>query len=627
MIRRNFRLPEIAVVVAFWAAGSVEAQERIPPRPLRVVSAYRGALEGGTRSESGRPGANYWQQRADYRIQAELDVVEGRLTGHEVITYHNNSPDDLEQLFIRVEQNVFAPGARRNRRAPITGGASIGSVTVNGTDVEYSHPGGGYYEALTLLQIELESPIATGSVAEIEISWQHTIPPAPTFRNGNFQGRIFAVAQWYPRVAVYDDVYGWDRAPYLGDGEFYLEYGDFDVELTVPTGWLVGATGTITNARQVLAPAAASRLEAAANSDATVRVIDVGHRESREGTNSSNDGKLTWKYHAEDVRDFAWSTSNEYVWDAARANDSVIAHAFYRPELDAWTEGVSYVTHTIRSFSAYLGDYAYPQLTITEGPVGGMEYPMLIFNPSTNNPRGLAGVTIHEGGHQWFPMMVGNMEKKHAWMDEGIISYWDEVSSAELAGSKLAPWGANQFYLAFAGTEAEVPLMRHTDLVNPHGQRGLAAYTKPAVVLGVLREVLGDDVFVAAFRDFFESWKFKHPQPWDFFNTFERHAGQDLDWFWRPLFFETDVMDHSVSVSGDRTVITIRDHGDVVLPATFVVELDEGGAIEHTVPITHWLAGNDTYVLELDGHASSVTLDPRSAFPDVDRTNNSWVRE
>ncbi len=626
------RFPMGGMILLALASGSAPAQEtaqRIAPRPLRVPVTFRDAERNGTRTEAGEPGPNYWQQDVDYTIRASLDVSTGVITGSEVIIYRNNSPDTLRTVVVKLEQNVFSEGARRNRRAPITGGVTIDRIQVNGGDVEtrYYLAGSTYYEARTLLLVDLRNPLATHETVAIEIDWRHVVPPSPTFRTGNQNGDVFAVGQWYPKVSVYDDVYGWDTSPYLGDGEFYLEYGNFDVRLTVPAGWLIGATGTLANAEEVLAPDVIERLDRAAASETVVQVVGPEGSGAGPATSGSDGQTLTWHFSAENVRDFAWSTSSNYLWDAVGAGGGVVAHALYRPQLRAWNQAARYAAHAIRTFSRDIGEYVYPQITVAEGPIGGMEYPMIVFNPSSDDPRSVAGVTIHEVAHQWFPMTVGNIEGKHAWMDEGFVSYWEELSLAELWGEDEPRWGANQFYLAFAGTEAEVPLMRHTDLVNPHGERTLAAYTKPAVILGALREVVGDDVFLQAFRDFFESWKFKHPQPWDFFNTFERHAGADLDWFWRPLFFETDVLDHaveSVAYVGGETTITIRDNGDVILPTPVTITMEDGSVTQKLVAPREWLDGGRIQYLTVDGRVSKVELDPEFTFPDVNRDDNVW---
>ena len=630
----NLALLSAVVLLSGLAPRVAAAQSAAPP------AAFDAAVVAGTRSEDGRPGASYWQNGADYAIEASLDPTTGLVTGRETITYHNRSPHALERLILHLDQNVFAPGARRNRRAPITGGMTVSDVRLDGAEVQAQHPGGGYQQSLTLLEIRPTSQVAAGATVEIELAWSFTVPPAPTFRNGNLDDVVFAVAQWYPRMAVYDDVYGWDLTPYLGDGEFYLEYGDFDVALTVPSGWLIGATGVLTNPQEVLTPATLRRLaDARSRTDETVRVVPANERGAGRATVGSEGTPLTWRFHAENVRDVAFSTSNEYVWDVRTTASGVEAQALYRPEFGAWEETARYAAFTIETLSEWIRPYPWPHVTITEGPVGGMEYPMMVFNPGSNNPRGVAGVTIHETAHQWFPMTVGSMEAKHAFMDEGFVSYFDEEAAAVLWGEDAPRWGENRGYLRVAGTEQEVPLLRHTDLVSPYGARGLAAYTKPAVMLGALREIIGDDVFEAAFRDYAETWAFKHPQPWDFFNLIERHAGQDLDWFWGPAFAETATLDvgvASVRVSGTGTDIELVVRGGLIVPTPVRITMDDGSVENRLVKIEVWqLAatqldpgpdGSHTVRLgTIPGTAVRVELDPDGLFPDVDRSNNVWT--
>ena len=623
---------------AFAAPGGVDAQAGgSAPAPVVAPADFRAAVAGATRGADGRPGARYWQQRADYVIEARLDPASGRVTGSETITYANRSPDTLRSVLLHLEQNVFAPGARRNRRAPVTGGIEVSGLRVDGRPVEGRHPGRGYYEALTLLEVPLPAPLPPGGRTTVEASWSFTVPPAPTFRTGNLDGEVFAVAQWYPRVAVYDDVDGWDATLYLGDGEFYLEYGDFDVSLTVPEGWLVGATGTLRNPQEVLSPEAARRLALAQRVDTVVRVVDSPMLEAGRATADASGGWLTWRFTAEDVRDVAFAASDAWVWDAVRVaatdagrpagEEPALAMALYRPRFGAWREAARYAAFTVERMSDWIGPYRYPRLTITEGPVGGMEYPMLVFNPSTDDPRALASVTIHESAHQWFPMMVGSHEARYAWMDEGFVSHFDELALAELLGEAPPRWGETGSYLRVAGTEDEVPLMRPTDLVSPYGARTLAAYTKPAVVLGALRGVVGDSVFAAAFRDYFASWQLRHPRPWDFFATVERHAGRDLDWFWRPLFYETDVLDHAVAgveKDGGGSTVVLRSLGGVVLPTPLELTMADGTVRREWVPAETWLAVGREHRLAVPGDVQRVVLDPGGRFPDVDRSNNAW---
>ena len=631
---RAFRpdvLRTLSLPLLLASAAPLAARQYVGPNgELDPPAAFDAAVAAGTRTPDGRPGPGYWQNRADYRIEATLDPVEGRVTGRGTIRYENRSPDALDRLVVHLDQNVFAPGARRNRRTPITGGIELGPVRLDGAPVESRHVGRGYTEALTLLEVTPAAPIAPGTVATLDFEWTFIVPPAPTFRNGNLDFDVFAVAQWYPRMAVYDDVYGWDETPYLGDGEFYLEYGDFDVALTLPSGWLVGATGVLVNEDEVLTDAVLENLAAARSRPGeTVHVVPETLRGAGRATRAAEGAPVTWRFRAENVRDFAFSTSANYLWDARVAASGVESYAFYRPQVaEVWAEAAGFVDFTIRTMSDGVYPYPWPRATTTEGPVGGMEYPMMVFISGGRSPRSLAGVTIHEMAHQWFPMIVGSMEAKHAFMDEGFVSYFDEEAAAVLWDDDDPRWGDNGGYLRVAGTESEVPILRHTDLVSPYGARSLAAYTKPAVMLGALREIVGRDVFEAAFRDYAQSWAFRHPQPWDFFHTVERHAGRDLDAFWVPAFAETATWNAAVEeIQSDATTSTaiLRGTGRLVLPTPVRITLVGGDVVERVVSPEAWRAAGLRVELEVRGRIERVELDPDGLYPDVDATDD--VRE
>ena len=620
-----------AVIIAILCADGLLAAQTGTPAAQRVqpASAFEKAVAGGTRTGTGNPGRAYWQQRVDYLIRAALDTESGRVHGSERILYHNRSPDSLDRIVLHIDQNVYAPGARRNRRVPVTGGAEIHRITIDGNNVpvRYYNQQSRYYMAATLLDLPLPDGLAPGDSMVLEVTWEFTVPPAPTFRNGNLDGQVFAVAQWYPRVAVYDDVYGWDTSPYLGDGEFYLEYGNFDVWLSLPPEWLVAASGELRNPEQVLRAPVLDRYRQVPSEGTVTHVVrrgDIGRT-----TQSDSTGRVLWHFTASNVRDFAFSTSNRYLWDRS-STGPVVVNAFYRPGFPAWSRATEYESNAIGRLSKQLGAYPYQQITAAEGPVGGMEYPMLVFIAGGANARGLLGVLTHEIAHQWFPMVVGSMEAKHAWMDEGFVSYFTPLITADFLHERPPSWGANEAYLMVAGSEGEVPLMRHTDLVNPYGARTLAAYTKPAVVLGALEEVVGPDVLAAAFRDYFGTWSFKHPQPWDFFNLIERHAQRDLDWFWRPLFFETATFDQEIAAVGvedTRTEVEIRNLGGVILPALVSARLEDGSTWSGKVEVDHWLTGERSVLIEIPGRAVEIQLDPDRKFPDINRSNNHWRRQ
>ena len=615
-------------------------------RPVPVPASYRAAVERGTRSETGQPGPQYWQQRVSYRIRASLDPQTRVLRGSERVVLHNRSPAPLPDVYLNLYQNVFSEGVPRNRTAPITGGVTLERVAAGGQPLEVRTPQQlrvtgnavvtpGYAVQGTLARLLLPRPVAPGDSVVLEIDWRHTVPPTGAFRTAwedALGGRVFQVAQWYPQVAVFDDIHGWDATPYLGDGEFYLEYGDFDVALTLPAGWLVGATGELQNPQEVLTPEAQRRL-ASLPADSTVPVVSESDlragRITRTGPSS-----LTWRFRASDVRDFAWAASDRYVWDARKAEvegRTIPVHAFYRPGAPGWEQAARYGEHATEFFSRLLIPYIYPQITISEGPIYGMEYPQLVFIARPAKAEDLYSVIAHEVGHEWFPMMVGQNEAAYAWMDEGFTTYNEDSARIEFFPERDAFAETRESYLRVAGTEAEVPLMRHTDLVSPYGARGVAAYTKPGTLLRSLRAVVGDSVFAEAMRTYARDWLLKHPTPWDFFSTVERVAGRDLDWFWYPWWFETGTLD--IAVAGVEPYeggvrITLEDRGDIPAPVVVRVTADNGATAEVEIPIAAWTAEerrSATFGLPVPGVAARVEVDPDQLFPDVQRDNNVWT--
>ena len=635
------------------ATAAADSARRWNLRPVPTSEAFRRGLASGTRTAAGQPGARYWQQSVAYRIRAELDPRTTVLRGSERIVYRNRSPDTLATIVLNLYQNIYTENAARNRRAPNTGGVTLERVVAQGTALAErpaasvgivrvaENPPVGYAVEGTLGRLVLPRPVAPGDSAVLEIDWHHGVPPAPTFRTAwedALGARAFVVGQWYPQVAVYDDLNGWDATPYLGDGEFYLEYGDFDVDLTLPAGWIVGATGTLANAADVLSPRTRERLARAAASDSVVHVVTAADLASGAALARPADGRLTWRFSARNVRDFAFAASDHYLWDAARATVSdsaggeraVTVSALYRPGAAGWDRAWRYGQHAISYLGRLVIPYVYPQATIAEGPIGGMEYPMLVFIPRPSAAEDLQSVIAHELGHQWFPMLVGSDEASYAWMDEGVNSYYEDRSVEDFFPGTHA--GSVGSYLRVAGHDAEVPLMRHTDLVSPYGARTVAAYTKPAAVLLALRGVLGDSTFNRAMREYARAWSFRHPQPWDFFGTFERVARRDLDWFWYPWFFETGVLDQAIEsvrpVSGGVEVV-IRDRGDNPMPVFVAASSGGGMTTEQEAEVGEWLRDGGTRTLTVliptSGVPTKVELDPRHLLPDVDRANNVWT--
>mgnify|MGYP006137099807 CR=1 FL=1 len=607
---------------------------------------YTAALRNNTRSASGAPGQRYWQQRVRYSIQASLDPATRRINGTERIVYHNRSPNALSQVVFNLYQNLFTEEFTGKNSPLNTGGVTLTKFVYNGTAVgpltqqQYeanqreNRPSVGYLTTATISRVRLPSPIAPGDSAVFEIDWNFRVPPSMAPRTGfedALGGRVLQVAQWYPQIAVYDDVVGIDVTPYREQGEFYLEYGDFDVALTLPAGWTVGATGELVNADEILRPEVRQRLASASSSDETVTILpstEFGTTGATTGTDS-----VTWRFTARDVRDFAWATSNRYQWDARRAQvggRTVMVHTLFRPGAPNWNESAAFGEHAIEFHSRGVVPYAYPQITISEGPIYGMEYPMVNFIGRPTSRLELYQVITHEVAHEWFPMMVGQDEAAFAWMDEGFATYIESQAVADLFRD-FDPWEEPRTtYLDIAGDKGEVPLMRHIDLVFGEPW-GVSAYYKPGTLLRSLQRILGDSVMSQAMRTYTNEWMFKHPYPWDFFNTMERVSGRDLDWFFYPFWYRTVTFDQTIGGVTQTTggvQVTVRDVGQVPAPTDIVVTTASGQRVTQTIPIERWLSPSTrsvTVTIPVNGPVSRVELDPEQYFPDVNRRNNVWT--
>jgi hypothetical protein len=605
----------------------------LPQDTLPIPHAYLDALESGTRSRTGAPGPDYWQQRVDYDIRARLHPDQARVSGSEVIRYENRSPDSLTEIWLNLPQNVFAPGNPRNRTAPITGGFDLERVVVQGEEISLDSRG---RSLPTVVGIELPEPLGPGGVAELEIDWSFEVPER-TFRMGREGNEVFYLAQWFPHVAVYDDLQGWVRDPYLGDGEFYLDYGDYRVEITAPEGWLVSASGVLQNPEEVLRPAAAERFRSLSR-DRVTHVVSRAERDAGEATASGDgDGLLRWRYVAENVRDFAWGSSDRYVWDATVAEyqdqtggpRSSAIHSLYRPEQANWERSAEYARHSIEAHSHWY-PYPYPQMTVNEGVIGGgMEYPMITIIGGGRTPLSLYGVISHELAHMWWPMVVGSNERRHAWMDEGLASFSEDLFTPTLFPESPGGLGSMRGYLRVAGSDMETESMRPADLYGPFGNRGLASYGKPATVFRALRGILGDATFDEAMRAYIQRWAFKHPNPLDLFWSFEDVTGQDLDWFFYPWLYTTRVMDQaidglSVEEGGRRITVFLADQGEIAMPVHLEVEVVGGAPVRVTTDAAAWKDGRMEVELSLPGSVRRVVLDPEMWFPDVNREDNVW---
>lgn len=598
------------------------------------------------RSASGQPGPNYWQNRADYFIQSKLDPANHEISGQVSITYTNNSPDVLDFIWLQLDQNQFNDASRGGKSTPLTGGRYGNTGFPGGYTLEEIKAVKAAKSILsshliddTRLQLRLSDPVRPGEKITISMKFSFQIPRYGSDRLGRLEtknGVIYELAQWYPRVCVYDDIQGWNVLPYLGAGEFYLEYGDIEYHLTVPKEHLVVGSGELLNAKEVLTAEQQARFSKASQSDETVMIRsadEIGQATSRP------QGKdwLTWKFRCTQTRDVAWASSAAFVWDAARiklpSGKTAMAQSAYPSEVgsnSAWGRSTEYVKASIEFYSSFLSEYPYPNAVNVAGVISGMEYPGIVFCGHEAKGKALWGVTDHEFGHIWFPMIVGSNERKFAWMDEGFNTFINQYSTKNFNnGEYYGPLNPRQMSGFIHDKE---PIMTIPDVISPRNL-GILAYYKPAMGLTLLREVvLGEDRFDFALKTYIKRWAYKHPTPYDFFRTIENAAGEDLGWFWKGWFFEDWKIDQGIKevtyVNQDPSqgaLITLINQEKLPMPVQMAIKYTNGQVERVVLPVEIWQKGAEWKFYHPSKNAiESIIVDPDGHYPDVKTDNNTW---
>jgi Peptidase family M1 domain len=603
------------------------------------------------RMATGTPGPKYWQNSADYKITAELDDENKSLSGTVVITYKNNSPQDLPFVWLQMDQNIYSlqsrgvaitdlSGGRWANRDAFDGGYELKSVKLVEPTTNKAVPVD-YLVTDTRMQVKLPARLRSGGTLKLAIEYAFKIPQYGTDRMGRLEtknGWIYELAQWYPRMCVLDNVVGWNTLPYLGQGEFYLEYGNIEYNITAPADMIVVGSGELLNPLEVLTPTEIHRLAQARNSETTVAIR--GENEVTDAASRPAKTRLTWKFKCNGTRDVAWAASKAFIWDAARidlpSGKKALAQSVYPVESagdSAWGRSTEYVKGCIEYYSNYLYEFTYPVATNVAGVVGGMEYPGIVFCGSKSRKGGLWGVTRHEFGHNWFPMIVGSNERKYPWMDEGFNTFINGVAdSAFNKGEYLRPVRArtNMARLFFGAT---VPIMTIPDAMPTQMEWGTLSYNKPGTGLELLREeILGKERFDYAFRYYVHEWAFKHPTPYDFFHAIENASGETLDWFWRGWFFNNWKIDQAVTgveyVQDDPSkgaTIAIQNRGKLPMPATVEVREENGTTHRVKLPVEIWMKGSTwKFHYSSTSKITQVTIDPDGRYPDADVSNNTW---
>jgi Peptidase family M1 domain len=624
----------------------------------------------GVRSATGAPGPQYWQQEADYRIQITLDEAKRRLSGSSEITYTNNSPETLTFLWVQLDQNRFRAdslgelsatarssekisyrGARRMlAMQTFKGGYDISGVTgKNGEKLPY-------VIVDTMMRIDLPTPLAAGEKTTFKIGYAYNIVEAKVlggrggyecFTKKDEDGNcIFEISQWYPRISVFSDYEGWHNKAFLGRGEFTLEFGSYDVEITVPADLVVASTGDLLNPEEVLSETQRERLEKAKTAKEPVFIVTP--KEAAAAEKGKAKVTKTWKFHADDVRDFAWSASRKFIWDSMGvalnmegSPDTIMAMSFYPKEAEPlWsTYSTKAVAHTLDVYSRFSTPYPWPKAISVNGPVGGMEYPMITFNGprptkdddgnltySRRTKYGLISVIIHEIGHGFFPMTVNSDERQWTWMDEGLNTFTQYLAEREWEENYPSRRGEPKDIANYMKSQYQVPIMTNSESILQFGNN---AYGKPATALAILREtILGRELFDKAFSTYANRWRFKRPTPYDFFRTMEEVSGVDLDWFWRGWFYSTDHVDISI----DKVVKGTINTQDPDVESKYLIERDKTEpaslAIERNADIEKW-ADRDPSVIDFynKNGKHAVSNGQRKKYKKSQKKMEQWKKD
>lgn len=596
------------------------------------------------RTASGKPGSEYWQNAADYKLDVTLDDKNHMVSGNVTIHYTNNSPETLDFIWLYLEQNRFTETSRGTLTTPVEGSRYSGDVAggFELSNVSAKTKTGSSSKHLitdTRMQIFLDQPLAAkGGEVEVKMNFKFKVPEEGMDRMGRYEpkgGTVYSIAQWYPRVAVFDDVVGWNTEPYLGAGEFYCEYGDFDVKITAAADQTVICSGILQNPKEVLTAEQQKRWAAAEKSDKTVYIIkpdEVGKPVSQ----AKKTGTLTWHFKMENTRDVAWASSKAFIWDAARMNlgngKTGLAQSVYPKESDgqnAWGRSTEFTKGSIEFNSNTYFPYPYHNAINVASNAGGMEYPGVSFCGYQRGGESLWGVTDHEFGHNWFPMIVGSNERRYAWMDEGFNMFINHYSTAAFNNGEF-PTSADKprnlvQYLTYGNREG---IDTSPEVANARNL-GYTAYYKPAAGLFMLREyIIGPERFDYAFKSYIRHWAYKHPQPNDFFNHFENVVGEDLSWFWKGWFYGNGNIDLgiiSVEPYQGNYLITVENNGEIPMPVELLVTYSDNTTENVSLPVEIWHRGNVwSHLLRTDKIVKRVVVDPNKMLADINILNDTW---
>ncbi|MEO0899332.1 MAG: M1 family metallopeptidase [Bacteroidota bacterium] len=582
------------------------AQQAVPNLPENTQ--FDQAVAKGTRTMTGVPGEKYFVNKASYKIKANFEPRDRMLKVKCHISYKNNSPDPLDEIVIRSLQNYYRPKTPRDERlreAEMTNGMEFSSIIIDGKELTTDLP---YDETTTNLIFPLSAPLASGDSIEMDFSYECQITSSGVQRMGKYEDDAFFIAYWYPQVAVYDDLFGWDKIPYKGMVEFYQSQGEFDVEISLPKGFMCWGTGMLQNPDEVLNEKILNRYKEAMNSEEVVRIIGADDYGIGNLVTKDHDS-LVWKYSVRGVPDFAFAVSDYYYWDGSsltidQPGREVFVDACYNPKARDFVSVALFAREAIEDLSTEIPGIPYPYeaMTVFNGDLGsggGMEFPMIVNDGSSYSLGSAFRLTYHEIAHTYFPFLMGINERRFAWMDEG----WASFLPADLVkekGFENYPMSSNvSYYERFSGTRGMVPLMQESYTVGGFPYY-IQAYFHSSTAYHMLRNLMGDEKFVEALQTYIRRWRGKHPHPYDFFHTFEDVYGEELGWFWRPWFFDTKAADLKLlnpKIKKKKVSLTVKNIGQVPVPIHLVYVFKDGTEEVERISPAVWKEGNETYSL------------------------------
>ncbi len=602
------------------------------PLPRNIQQAY----DKGTRSPDGMPGPNYWQNSSTYAIDVTVDTEQDRLTGTATVNFANNSPDTLHTLVLRLYQDFFRKGGARQWpvvEEDLTDGVQITRLVIGGTEYDPEKDFPRWW--MTNFRLRLKEKIAPGTTTTVSCDWHFDIPTGQGLRMRKYDDGHYFIAYWYPQIAVYDDVDGWDLVEYLGMVEFYNDFNDYDVNITVPGDYVVWATGEVQNARDILQEDIFQRLQLAMYTDSVVCIVTQEDIAKKAVTRKGN--THTWQFSARHVPDFSFAMSNRANWDGTslvvddRDGRRVFTDVAYPADVAHWQLGAEMSRESIRYMSTELPGvpFPYPQMTSFCGgrSGGGMETPMMADDGAPRRFIDFVELLFHEISHTYMPFWMGTNERKYAWMDEGWASFLPTGFTLEVEPESDYLSESVRGYVYFAGLEPELPLMVPSYQHNDFSSARVSAYTRPHMAYHFLRDALGDAMFRKALHEYMARWNGKHPLPYDFFNTFEDVTGQDLDWFWQPWFYQQGYPDLGIREVTDGNVVVVEKAGTHPIPISLYYQSADGNSDKVYLPTSVWSDGSTEYRVQLPADLDLVKVElGNNHIPDAIRKNNVWER-